>query len=73
MPECNVCTAVGLNGAPWVCPHGIRFNADPSEEAMEAATRYANGRWAPDAPKKRENSMRDFIAGVMWAEREKRD
>lgn len=36
-------------------------------DPKEAATRYANGRWAPDAPKKRENSFNDFWAGAEWA------
>lgn len=33
----------------------------------EKAQSYARGRWAPDAPKKRIESERDYLAGYMAA------
>lgn len=36
----------------------------PSKEAEK----YARGRWAPDAPRKREESAKDFDAGIQSAQ-----
>lgn len=60
------CTTEFLNGAPWVCPHGIMYNAEPEIEDYEAAERYADGRWGRNDQNEKDNSVRDFIAGVMW-------